>query len=143
LAGGLIPIRRIGFDLNEYARVIIEETPREVAYWLFANAPKMTEDMFLNVANDWGGLDPEHLLVLRACAPDGVFTQTAREGYLTSIGDDQELRALAPALFGTDLEVITRIPSAHQETKSHLIKLVQLAYKHDIRLADRRLDSYA
>ena len=99
----------------------------------------MKENMFLDPANDWGGLDPEHLLALRACSPSRVFTETARGGFLASVGDDQELRALAPALFDSGLEVITQLPKAHRAFRPHLIKLMKIAYEHDIRLADRRI----
>lgn len=110
-----------------------------VAQWLFANATEMTEDMFFDPSNDWGGLDPDHILALRAVAPSGVFTAKAAERYAKAVGDDTELHALVPALFASDLEVITKLPEAQQLLRPQLLTLVKLAYQHKIRVADGRL----
>lgn len=92
--------------------------------------------MFLDSTNDWGGLNPEHILALRAVTPTYVFTDKAREGYLSAVRGDEELCALAPALFASDLEVITQLPEAHRALGPHLIKLMKIAYDYSIRLAD-------
>ena len=91
--------------------------------------------MFLDPANNWGGLDPEYLLALRAVAPAGVFTEKAMENYLSAVRGDDELCLLAPALFGSDADIIEKLPVTECSMKSELIKLMELAYKHRIRLA--------
>ncbi len=97
--------------------------------------------MFLDLGNDWGGLDPDHILALRAVAPSGVFTAKAVEGYAKAVGDDEELRALIPALFASDLEVVTKLPEAQEAMRPQLVALMRLAYEHRIRLADPRLST--
>jgi hypothetical protein len=133
--------RTIAFDLNDYARVINLNNPQAVAPWLIATAQMMSEDMFSNPVNDWGGLDPEHLLALRAFAPAGVFTAQAAEKYICSVGDDKELAELAPAVFGSDVDLIQKLPAAFVSMKPQLLMLIRIAYEHRIRLADPRLPS--
>lgn len=95
--------------------------------------------MFLDPSNDWGGLDPDHILALRAVAPLGVFTAKAAEGYARAVDNDEEFRALIPALFASDLEVITKLPEAQQSLRPQLLTLMELAYRHKIRIGDGRL----
>lgn len=112
-----------------------------MAEWLFANARTMSEDMFFDSRNDWGGLDPKHLLALRAVAPAGVFTSRAAVSYLAAVGEDKELADLAPALFSSDVEVVSKLPASSLHLRSQLITLMRVAYDHRIRLADPRLPS--
>ncbi|MDP3770564.1 MAG: hypothetical protein U1A25_00525 [Candidatus Sungbacteria bacterium] len=137
----MVLTRTTAFDLNGYAGVINQNSPKAVATWLIANAQTMSEDMFSNPANDWGGLNPEHLLALRAVAPAGVFTSQALVGYLSAVRGDEELTELAPALFGSDVELISKLPAVHTSMKPQLIMLMQVAYEQRIRLADPRLPS--
>ena len=99
----------------------------------------MTEDMFFDPSNDWGGLDPDHILALRTVVPLGVFTAKAAERYAKAVDGDKELCALIPALFASDLEVITRLPEAQQSLRPQLLRLMELAYQHGIRVEDGRL----
>lgn len=134
-------MRTAAFDLNEYAKAINQNNPRVTAIWLLENARTMNEDMFFDSANDWGGLDPEHLLALRAVAPAGVFTAKAAKTYISAVGDDHELAKFAPALFGSDVDLIHKLPLSHAAVKPQIIALVRIAYDHQIRLADSRLPS--
>lgn len=99
----------------------------------------MIEDMFLDPVNDWAGLDPDHILALRAVAPPRVFTDKAGQAYAAAVKGDTELSALVSALFASDLEVITELPEAHRALAPQLVALMRLSYRHRIRLEDPRI----
>lgn|GEM_PF-5243987 len=47
----------------------------------------MNDAMFISDANDWGRIDRDMILALRAFAPNGVFTPASRREYLRKVGD--------------------------------------------------------
>lgn len=97
--------------------------------------------MFFGPDVDWPNLEPIDILVLRACAPSGVFTPAARGGYLTRVGGDEDRSEIADAMFATDFEFIDKLPPAWQKVKQELITLMQLAYRKGIRPLDSRVKS--
>lgn len=94
----------------------------------------MTEAMFFDQKVDWSRMEPHHILALRACAHDGVFTQTAKAGYLSQVSDDHDRSGIADALFTvSDTEFLKRLPEKWQSLKPQLKILMQLARGHGIR----------
>lgn len=92
--------------------------------------------MFFDPGNNWTRLDPIDILAIRATAPKGVFTPTAKGGYLTQVRGNPEFTALADALFSDDEGFITHLPAQWQQLQPQLLQLMQLAYKSGIRAAD-------
>jgi hypothetical protein len=62
--------------LKEYFRICREADDTQVINWLIDNAKRMREDMFLDPDTKWECLDYQ-LLMLRAYAPEDVFTEEA------------------------------------------------------------------
>lgn len=113
----------------------------EVATWLFANAAAMDEAMFYREDNDWMALEAHHILALRAVAPAGVFTATAKAGYLARIGGDPDRASIVKAMFDTDdAAFIRNLPKEHADLKPLIVQLSQLAYKYGIRTANPRVN---
>lgn len=113
----------------------------KIAAWLFENAKEMKEGMFLDSSVDWSGLKPFHLLALRACTPDGVFTEKAKGGYLTQVGKGTALAEMTNWLFADDYEFVTSLPVEWQKLRAQLIPLMQMAYRYRIRPTDSRVKS--
>lgn len=124
--------------IADYIRIVNRDS-KEIATWLFANAKFMTEAMFFNPENNWKELRPDNILALRACAPNGVFTTTAKGGYLTKVSGNPELEEITSALFSDDFGFINGLPAKWQDKKAELIILMQLAYGKGIRSADSRV----
>lgn len=121
----------------EYLNYILDEKElANIAAWLFKHAGEMNEAMFFDESVDWNRLDPTDLLTIRACAPGNVFTNTAKAGFLARVGSNPTLFALTDALFGNDSEFLAKLPEDLQQAKAELIQLIQLAYRHGIRMAD-------
>jgi len=101
----------------------------------------MKEGMFFDPSVDWTVLEPYQVLTMRACAPNGVFTSTAKTGYLTRVGGNPELSEIADAIFGDDYWFITHLPENWSDIKSELITLMILSYKKGIRRVDKSIQS--
>lgn len=99
----------------------------------------MSEDMFFDPGVDWRPLKPYHMLVLRACAPANVFTITAKSGYLIRVGGIPELSEIANAIFTSDYEFVTNLPSRWKEFQPQLVTLIHLVYRSNIRPTDPRV----
>ncbi|MDP3899927.1 MAG: hypothetical protein Q8Q23_02490 [bacterium] len=129
--------------LQDYLEIVQSDEVGTVAQWTLRNAAYMREGMFFNSRIDWNKLSPAHILALRACAPNGVFTDTAKVGFLNKIAEsDSELylSGLVDALFGTsDLKFLDKLPPEYSRLKPQLIQLMQLAYRYKIRPADVRV----
>ncbi len=96
--------------------------------------------MFFDPGFDWLSLEPHEILALRACAPDGVFTETAKGGYLTHVSGHPLYSGIANCLFGTsDYEFIIGLPESQKKLKPELVVLMHLVYRHGIRPADRQV----
>lgn len=90
--------------------------------------------MFFDPEIDWLSLHPVQIMTLRACAPSGVFSITAKGGYLTQVGGNTDRSDLADAMFATsDTEFLARLPKKWQSLKPQLKTLMQLASEHGIR----------
>lgn len=99
----------------------------------------MSEEMFLTSSGAWDGLKPHHILALRAVAPSGVFTDTAKGGYLSQVGRDSQLGEIADALFSDDYRFLTSLPAGYKNLKPQLLELMRLAYSRGVRVADSRV----
>mgnify|MGYP000151943710 CR=1 FL=1 len=115
------------------------DDPAVVAQWLFEHAKEMTEAMFFDPNNEWMRFAPEHLLVMRACAPADVFTVTAKAGYLARVGGNPTLTEITEALFAGDYDFLQKLPETLEPAIPELATLMQIAYKRRIRPADARV----
>lgn len=132
--------------MAEYVELVAsaEKNMGEVAAWLMKNARRMSEAMFFGQKVDWEGLTPVHLLALRAYTPQGVFSPTAKAGYLARSSGNTVLTELAEALFADDLGFVNGLPESLNEKEQLrvvLIQMTQMAYKLKIRPADSRVKS--
>ena len=128
--------------LTDYLTLVSDGVaPGVMAEWLFSNAANMREGMFFQPDIDWAELAPHHVLTLRACAPAGVFTSTAKGGYLSRVGGDTELSEVATAAFTNDHECLDNLPASCKTMRPQLVQLMQLAYRKGIRSADSRVKS--
>lgn len=110
--------------------------PGKAAKWLFENANRMNEAMFFDPSSPWNQLESTDVLIIRAFAPDGVFTSTAKAGYLNSIGGIPYLAELVDDIFCDDYQFVTKLPAG---SKNQLIQLVQMVYRQGIRVSDKRV----
>jgi len=110
-----------------------------ISQWMFEHAKEMNEAMFFDPSVNWLRFAPEHLLVMRACTPDNVFTLTAKAGYLARVGGNPPLTEITEALFGTDFEFLQRLPETLAPAAPEMATLMQLAYKRRIRTADPKV----
>lgn len=128
--------------MDDYASLLATESDRgRIAKWLFENTRRMKEAIFLDPDVDWHQLEPIDILILRACSPQGVFSTTAKGGYLTQVGKNADLLAIADAIFANDYEFVTNLPSEWVEVQPQITQLMQLAYRKKIRPADNRVKS--
>lgn len=128
--------------IRDFIGMVNHADEPELAAWLFAHAGEMDEAMFFREENDWLALAPHQILALRAVAPKGVFTETAKAGYLARIGGDHDRSKIVKAMFGGDDHAFIRdIPSEYADLKPLIIQLTQLAYKYGIRTANPRVNA--
>ncbi|MDO8551278.1 MAG: hypothetical protein Q7S03_01175 [bacterium] len=117
----------------------MEEDAGSLAGWVMQNAGQMKERMFFDPKNDWLRLTPFQVLVLRACAPRGVFSQSGRVGYLSQVGGDENLSEIAEALFSDDYGLLEKLPTDLKPLRGQLAVLMELAYRNRIRGIDPRV----
>lgn len=116
-----------------------ENNLAQVATWLFEHAREMNERMFFDPNVNWLALEPHMIFALRATAPEEVFTSTAKGGYLTQVGGDDERSALADYLFvEDDFAFARKLPA---DARAPIVQLMKLAYTRGIRPADARVKS--
>jgi hypothetical protein len=124
--------------LGKYLNLVTnkrDSDPAMVAVWLFTNAKQMDETMFLEPSIDWEEVEPFDILVLRASTPPGVFTQKAKEGYLSQVEHDSKLAQIADAIFADDQGFINGLPEDLRVFKPQFTSLMRLAYEKGIRPA--------
>lgn len=109
--------------------------PEQVIRWLVANAKNMREEMFFDDGNVWDCEDYQ-LLMLRAYAPEGVFTEEAMEGFLSQVEGNEDLTEIADALFGDDEDLISLLPDRLSMLEDQLVNSMKDAYRRGIRDAD-------
>lgn len=130
---------RTGDFITDFADLVRQEDPGVVAEWLFSNANEMSESMFFDSSSNWDALEAPHILIMRAAAPTGVFTLTAKSGYLTAIDGDVEKSKIANSIFGDDYDFFMKLPRDWQTFKGQLVAVMQLAYRRGIRRSDSRV----
>lgn len=97
--------------------------------------------MFLDPDTKWECLDYQ-LLMLRAYAPEDVFTEEAQEGFLEQVDDNDSLINIADALFGYDSDVVAQLPSNLEMLEDQLIESMKNAYAHGIRPVDSDIENW-
>lgn len=117
--------------LDEYFRVCQNTNPDRITDWLRANAKRMTEEMFSEVVA-WG-CSPLQTLLLRAYAPEDVFTEDAREKYPELVGGDEALEELVDALFGDDDDLTDYLPPSLEMLRDFLMTCQDDARRRGIR----------
>lgn len=138
------PPGRVSFDLGyetkmtsgqfqrDFIRVVGTSNPDDLEKWLINNARNMREEMFFDGGVTWDCEDYQ-LLVLRAFAPKGVFTDDAKEGFLSQVNGDEDFVELVDALFGDDDDLTSLLPSRLETLEDYLAQCMQSAYRHSIR----------
>jgi hypothetical protein len=102
-----------------------------------SNAEMMTEAMFSQGDRyTWRNFEPHHMLALRACTPEGVFTKKAGDMYLKQTEGDPDLENLSGMLFTTDEGFARSLPA---EMKPQIVVMMKMAYEKGIRPRDRRI----
>lgn len=77
---------------------------------------------------------PQDIIRLRVYAPEKVFNETAKSGYLMHTGSNSPLAEIADAIFApTDIAFINGLPD---EEKAGALVLVKFAYAKHIRRQD-------
>lgn len=110
----------------------------ELGKWLVENARSMSDRMFSpNRDVDWRTFNPDHILALRAVAPDGVFTETIKANYLERVADDTDLAELADFIFEDDYTFVLRV--SRGTTRVSIVMLMKSAYDAGIRPSDPRV----
>lgn len=107
-------------------------SPESIEGWLIANARNMDEGMFLDPRNTWE-CEPYQILLLRAYAPEDVFTDEAGEGFLNQVSGRQDMIDLEDALFGDDDDLINCLPSRLAFLEDMLNEAKEKAYRAGIR----------
>ena len=100
--------------------------------WMIANYQRMSESMFYD--GGWEGLGPREIVTLRIYAPAGVFSETAKTGFLTRVGSDPKWSDIVKSVFApTDFGFLGSLP----ESEIPKVKLLlRFAYDNHIRKAD-------
>lgn len=131
-----------GFPTSDFIpeyRNIASDEASAVAQWLFENAKKMTVQMFFSNKPDWNRLNRFDVISLRIFAPDGIFNETSKAGYLTQVGENPNLAPLADSVFNDDFKFISSISDPQERNAA--IQLSQMVYRRGIRKADPTVKS--
>lgn len=96
----------------------------------------MREDMFFTPDSAWRQLDATSMVILRACAPSGVFTDKARAAYLQRVAGNRGLSDLAVVLFSDDHRLVTSLLNGMRPL---IITLMHLVYRKGLRPTDARV----
>lgn len=96
-----------------------------------ANANRMQEDMFSS-CNYWDCEDHQ-LLMLRAYAPEDVFTDEAKETFLASVEGREDLEEIADALFSDDEDLVFYLPDRLSMLGDLLNQSIEEARRRGIR----------
>lgn len=117
--------------LADYLRTVAAFGSENVGAWLLENAPRMREGMFRQAGVALKRLEPLDLWVLRAVAPDGVFTREAQADFLRTVRGIEKLERVADTTFHVqDTAFLGFVPD---EMAPHIRQLADIACTRGIR----------
>jgi hypothetical protein len=118
--------------IQDYINILRSGDEVSVTEWLLANYKRMNELMFYD--QGWEALNPDEILTLRIYAPTGVFTETAKNGFLSRVGSDPKWAYVLKSVFTPyDIAFLSNLPEAKQPATQTLLLF---AYSNRIRPAD-------
>jgi len=121
--------------LQQYVDLIRSaDSDPNLSQWVLDNYKCMKDSMFFDDGGWEKYLLPQDIIRLRVYAPEKVFNETAKSGYLMHTGSNSSLATIADAIFApTDIAFINGLPD---EEKAGALVLVKFAYAKHIRRQD-------